>query len=81
MNTDIILQFISILLPVINLYFILKSRMDSNYSFLNWRIRKLEKELSCLRTIVRINLPRVSHEFSDEINKSYEEFEKELNEK
>lgn len=77
MNTDIILQFISILLPVINLYFILKGRIDSNYFFLNLRIRKLEKELSCLRTIVRINLPK----FSDEINKSYEEFEKELNEK
>lgn len=77
MNTNITLEYISILIPTISLYFILKARIDRNYSFLNWRIRKLEKEMSCLRTLVRINLPR----FSDEINKSYEEFEKELNEK
>lgn len=71
MNTDIILQFISKLIPTISLYFILKSRVDSNYSLLDWRIRKLEKEICCLRTLVKINLPR----FSDQTNKAMEENE------
>ena len=77
MNTNIIVQFISTLLPTIGLYFILKIRMDSNYSFLHSRIRRLQKEISCLNTLVRINLPK----FSDQINKAHEEFEEKLNEK
>jgi hypothetical protein len=77
MNIDIILQFISTLIPTIGLFFILKERTDRNYSFLHSRIRKLEKEISCLRAIIRINIPR----FSDQFNKSMEEYEEKLNDK
>ena len=77
MNTNIILQFISILLPTISLYFILKIRMDSNYFFLNWRIRKLEKEIYCLRSLVKNNIPT----FSDQINKTIKGFQEKVNDK
>lgn len=77
MNANIILEYISILLPTITLYFIFKGRMDSNHFFLNWRIRKLEKEICCMKTILKLNLTT----FSDEFNKKYEEFKKKLHEK
>lgn len=50
---------------------------QSSLWFLESRVKTLEKELSCLRILLRMNLPT----FSDQLNKIYEEFEKKLNEK
>lgn len=48
---------------------------ESSLWLLESRVKTLEKELSCLRVLVRMNLPR----FSDQLSKIYEEFEKKLN--
>jgi hypothetical protein len=41
------------------------------------RLKDLEKEVSCLRSLVKMSMPT----FSDQINKTMKEFERLINEK
>lgn len=50
---------------------------ESSTCWLEVRLKDLEKEVSCLRSLVKMNMPT----FSDQINKTMKEFEKKINDK
>lgn len=50
---------------------------ESSNWWLEIRLKNLETEVSCLRSLVKMNMPT----FSDQINNTMKEFEKKINEK
>lgn len=50
---------------------------ESSTWWLEVRLKDLEKEVSCLRSLVKMNM----HTFSDQINKTMKDFEKKINDK